>query len=366
MYKIPIATPTIEKSEIKAVSKVIRSKWISSKGPFIKKFENKFKEFLGGGHPVAVSNGTHALQLGISALGIKPGDEIILPNLTFGASINAIINCGAKPVLVDVDRDTWTIDINQIKKATNRKTKAIMLVHVYGIACKIKEIKKFARKKKLYLIEDCAEALGAKYKNKIIGLDGDCSCHSFFANKTITTGEGGMVVFKKKTTYLNALKIKNHGMSFEKKYFHDIVGSNYRLTNLQAAIGVEQLKKVKKLLKIRKKIFNIYDSLIDDKLFFKLPKNNWSENSYWLYVIIPKKKINRMKLINYFKKKGVELSSTFYPLHQMKPFKKYSFGKFKNSNFIGNNGICLPSSGLFKKDQIYIAKILNNAINLIK
>ena len=131
-----------------------------------------------------------------------------------------------------------------------------MLVHVYGIACRIDEIKKFAKKKKLYLIEDCAEALGAKYKNKTIGLDGDCSCHSFFANKTITTGEGGMVVFKKKNNYLKALKIKNHGMSSNKKYFHDIVGSNYRLTNLQAAIGVEQLKKVK-ALKNRKKFLKL-------------------------------------------------------------------------------------------------------------
>ena len=365
MYKIPIAKPIIDNVEFKAVSKVIRSKWISSKGPFIEKFENKFKEFLGGGYPVAVSNGTHALQLGISALGIKPGDEIILPNLTFGASINAIINCGAKPVLVDVESDTWTIDIDKIKKATSRKTKAIMLVHVYGIACRIDEIKKFAKKKKLYLIEDCAEALGAKYKNKTIGLDGDCSCHSFFANKTITTGEGGMVVFKKKNNYLKALKIKNHGMSSNKKYFHDIVGSNYRLTNLQAAIGVEQLKKVKKLLKNRKKIFKTYDDLIDDDLFYKLPKNEWSENSYWLYVVIPKKKINRIKLLNYFKKKRIELSSTFYPLNQMKPFKKYSHGKYINSNFIGNNGICLPSSGLLKKDQIYISKILNNVIKII-
>ena len=154
-------------------------------------------------------------------------------------------------------------------------------------------------------------------------------------------------------------------MSFKKKYFHDIVGSNYRLTNLQAAIGFEQLKKIKKLLNSRKKIFKIYDEIIDNKLFEKLPKNNWSTNSYWLYVIIPKKKINRSKLINYFKKKGIELSPTFYPLNSMKPFKKYSFGKFDNSKFIGNNGICLPSSGLIKKDQIFIAKILNNAINLI-
>tara|TARA_Y100000768_G_C23975299_1_gene682718 strand:- start:1424 stop:2524 length:1101 start_codon:yes stop_codon:yes gene_type:complete len=364
MFKIPLARPDIDNSEIRAVSKVIKSKWISSRGPLINKFELKFKNFLGGGYPVSVSNGTHALQLAITSIGLKPGDEIILPNLTFGASINAILNCGAKPVLVDVEKDTWTIDLNQIKKATNRKTKAIMLVHVYGISCKINQIKKFAKEKKLFLIEDCAEALGAKYKNKILGLHGDCSCHSFYANKTITTGEGGMVVFKKKSHYLNAIKIKNHGMSPKKKYFHDLVGSNYRLTNIQAAIGLEQLKKIKKLYNKRKNIFKIYDNLIDDNFFKKLPKNNWSVNSYWLYVVIPKKKINRLKLIKFFKKKGIEISTTFYPLHKMKPFKKYKFGKFLNSEYVGNNGICLPSSGLNQKEQIYIAKTLNNAIKL--
>lgn len=362
MFKIPIARPNIGKLEFKIVSKVIKSKWISSKGTYIKKFENKFRDFLGGGYPLSVTNGTHALQLGISAIGIKPGDEIILPNLTFGASINAILNCGARPVLVDINKDTWTIDIEQIKKATNKRTKAIMLVHVYGLSCEIDQIKKFAKKKKLLLIEDCAEALGSKYKNRIVGLDGDCSCHSFFANKTITTGEGGMVVFKKKSYYQRAIKIKNHGMSLHKKYFHDLVGSNYRLTNIQAAIGCEQLKKIKKLLNYRKKIFKIYDSLIDDRYFQKLPYDNRSTNSYWLYVVIPRKKINRHKIIDFFKKKGVEVTPTFYPLHKMEPFKKYSFGKFLNSNYVGLNGFCLPSSGLNKKEQIYIVKILNNVI----
>ena len=361
MFKIPLARPVIDNSEINIVSKVIKSKWISSKGPFIKRFEKKFKNFLGGGYPVSVPNGTHALQLGISALDINPGDEIIVPNLTFGASINAIINCGAKPVLVDIERDNWTISLEKIKKATTKKTKAIMIVHLYGISCKIDEIKKFSRKKNLFLIEDCAEALGGVYKNRKIGLDGDCSCHSFYANKTITTGEGGMVVFKNKTYYKKAIKIKNHGMSSKKKYFHELVGSNYRLTNIQAAIGFEQLKKIKKLLLQRKKIFNFYDSLIDQNYFEKLPKNKWSINSYWLYTLIFKKKVNRNKIIKFLAKKGIEISPTFMPLNKMKPFKKYASGNYPNSNYIGNHGICLPSSNLTKKEQVYIAKALNDA-----
>lgn len=364
MYKIPLARPAIDNSEIKVVSKVMKSKWISSRGAYINKFEKKFKSFLGGGYPISVSNGTHAIQLGISALGINPGDEIIVTNLTFGASINAIINCGAKPVIVDIEKENWTIDLEKIKEATNTKTRAILIVHVYGIACNIDEIKKFSKRKKLFLIEDCAEALGATYKNRKIGLDGDCSCHSFYANKTITTGEGGMVVFKNKNTYKKALKIKNHGMSSKKKYFHDLVGSNYRLTNIQASIGFEQLKKINKLIKQRKKIFNFYDKLIDDKYFQKLPKNNWSTNSYWYYVIIIKKKNNRNKFIKYLNKRGIEVSPTFYPLNSMKTFKKYSSGKYSNSNYIGKNGICLPSSGLKKKEQTYIVKALNDAKNI--
>lgn len=363
MIKIPIAKPYIEKDDIYFAIKALKSQWISSRGPFVGMFENQFKKFLGGGYPVAVSNGTTALELGIKSLGIKAGDEIIVPNFTFAASINAILNCGATPVLVDVEDKTWTIKFSEIKKKITRKTKAIMIVHVYGQACKIDEIKALAKKKNFFIIEDCAESLGAKYKNRLVGLDGDCSCHSFFANKTITTGEGGMVVFRNKKFCEKAKVIKNHGMS-KKKYYHEHIGSNYRLTNLQAAIGFSQTKKIKKLLLARKKIFHCYDSLLDDNFFYKIPSNDWSVNSYWLYYVIVKKKIDRNKVIAKLLSKGIEVTPTFYPLHLMKIYKKFSKGLYKNSEKIGFNGICLPSSGISLTDQKYIVKTLMKAIGI--
>tara|TARA_B100001093_G_scaffold495767_1_gene540615 strand:- start:5063 stop:6166 length:1104 start_codon:yes stop_codon:yes gene_type:complete len=365
LIKIPIARPIIDKKDISIATKALRSGWISSQGPFIKQFEKKFQTFLGGGYPITASNGTSALELGIKALGINPGDEIIVPNFTFAASINSIINCGAIPKILDVERNTWTIDIKLIKKSITKKTRAIMLVHIYGQPCKIDEIISFAKSKNILIIEDCAEALGSKYKKKLVGLHGDCSCHSFFANKTITTGEGGMVVFKKKKYFNKAQIIKNHGMSKLKKYIHEHVGSNYRLTNIQAAIGISQLNKIKKLINSRKKIFKFYDNNLENELFEKLPSNSWSENSYWYYAIILKKKINREKLINKLFKKGIEIRTTFYPLNLMKPFKNYSKMSYKNSEYLGLNGICLPSSGLKISEQKYIVKTLNKELKYL-
>jgi perosamine synthetase len=357
MKKIYIANPIIDNDDINYAYRALKSKWISSRGEFVQKFEQKFKNFFKGGFPLAVSNGTTALELAIKSLGIQNGDEIIVPNFTFAASVNSILNCNVTPVLTDVEQDTWTIKLSEIKKKVTKKTKAIMIVHIYGQSCRIDEIKAFAKKKKLFLIEDCAEALGAKYKGRLVGLDGDCSCHSFYANKTITTGEGGMVVFKKKTHFNKAQIIKNHGMS-KKKYFHEYIGSNYRITNIQAAIGFSQMNKINKLISMRKAIFKNYDDLLNNKYFYKIPRNNWSTNSYWLYYIIIKKKINRKKIIDKLLLKGIEVSPTFYPLNTMKIYKKYANGNFENSEKIGFNGICLPSSGVTLSQQKFIVKSL--------
>ena len=192
-----VLEPDIGEHEISNVLECVTSGWISSQGRFISKFEESFTDYLGGGYAIAVSNGTVALQLGLTALGIGRGDEVIVPNFTFGASINAIVHSGATPVLADVDRETWTIDLAEMERLITPRTKAIMPVHIYGQPARIDEIKAFADGRGLFVIEDCAEALGATYKNRRVGLDGDCACFSFFANKSITTGEGGMVVFRR-------------------------------------------------------------------------------------------------------------------------------------------------------------------------
>ena len=196
MKKYFLSQPLLGKEELKNLNECVKSNWISSTGKFVKEFENKFSKYLGGGYSVAVSNGTTAIELALSTLGIKKNDEVIVPNFTFAATINAVLHLGAKPILVDCENDTWTIDLKKVSKLITKKTKAIIPVHIYGQPAKIDEIIKLAKQKKIFVIEDCAEALGSTYKKRKVGLDGHCTTFSFFPNKLITTGEGGMVVFK--------------------------------------------------------------------------------------------------------------------------------------------------------------------------
>jgi len=359
----PVAQPDIGSQELQNVLKTVKSGWISSKGAYIEIFEKKFSKYLNGGFSVSTTSGTTALQLGISSLGISKNDEVIVPSFTFAGSINSIINSGAKPVIVDIEQDTWTIDLNEIKKALTKKTKAIMIVHIYGQPCKIDEIKKFCKLKKLFLIEDCAEAIGAKYKGRLVGLDGDCSCFSFFANKTITTGEGGMAVFKSKKISDYAKILRSHGMSLSKVYWHDFAGFNYRMTNIQAAIGTAQIDRIDSLLLKRKKIFKNYDKLLKNlNKINLLPSNNWSENSYWLYTITLESSYVRDYVEKYLKDRGIDTRPSFYPLNLMSPYKKFSKTKCQISQKIGLSGISLPSSNISFNEQKYIVNKLKLAL----
>lgn len=357
----PVASPEIGEEELANVIDAISTGYISSVGKYIEQFENKFEEYIGQGYAVAVSSGTSALQLALSTLNLSKDDEVILPNFTFGGSINSIINSGATPVLADINIDNWTIDLNEIKKKITNKTKAIMPVHIYGQPSEMDEICEIAKKNKLLIIEDCAEAIGARYKDKIIGSHGDSSCFSFFANKTLTTGEGGMALFKKKDDAEKAKILRDHGMSKKKKYWHDFLGFNYRMTNMQAAIGVAQIKKIDILLKNKKKIFEYYDNKFrDNSRIFLLPKNSWSENSYWIYTIRIKgfSETKRDKFIINLKNRGVDCRPGFYPLHLMKPYKPYAKGDLKNSISVSKNSVSLPSApNLTHQDQDFISKI---------
>ena len=361
--------PRIGKEELKNLSFCVKSNWISSTGKFVKEFEKKFSKYLGGGYAVAVSNGTTAIELALVSLGIKKNDEVLLPNFTFAATINAVIHVGAKPVLVDCEEGTWTIDLKKAEKLTNKKTKAILPVHIYGQPAKIDEIKSFAKKKRLFVIEDCAEALGSKYKKRKVGLDGNGSTFSFFPNKLITTGEGGMVVFKQLKDALKAKILLNQGRSKTKNYWHDYAGYNFRMTNLQAAVGVAQLKKINYFLKMRKKIFSNYNKLFEKNINIKLlPQNNWSSNSCWLYTICINKlgEKRRDKLINILNGHGIETRPGFYPLNTMKPYSKFGKGSFLISKKIGLNSISIPTSiNLNLKDQKFIYKKILNGVNFL-
>ena len=362
IISFPISTPQISKEEVSLVNKCLQTGWISSRGSYIDTFEKKFSEFLNFGHSVAVSSGTTALELAIKSLQLPKKSEIILPNFTFAATINSIINSGMIPVLCDVRKDTWTIDYLKIKKLINNKTKAIMPVQIYGQAYHVDIIHKIAKEKNLYIIEDCAEGLGGKYKNKIVNKKADVICYSFFANKVITTGEGGMAVFKDIKNFNTAKMIRSHGMDPVKKYNHNIEGSNYRMTNIQAAIGMAQLKKIDYFLKKRKIIFSIYDKYLSKvKYISLLPKNTWSKNSYWLYTILvndfgPRKREILLERLN---KNGIEARNGFISLNKMKPFKKYSKIHLPISNYLSENSISLPTSINLTKNQIkYIVDLL--------
>ena len=366
--KFSILEPTIGKEELFNVTDAIKSGWISSKGAYLSKFENSFSSYLKGGFSVAVSSGTTALQIALVALGVKSGDEVIVPNFTFGASINSIINSGATPVIAEVEKESWTIDVTKLKEYISPSTKAIMPVHIYGQPCKMDEIKKFAKEHNLLIIEDCAEAVGARYKNKLIGIGSDCSCFSFSANKTITTGEGGMAVFKSPEIAKKAKILINHGLSNQIRYYHEHVGYNFRMTNMQAAIGVAQMEKIEILLKKRKDIFTNYDEILkNEKLLTLLPKNDWSENSYWLYTLIINgiKRADRDKLLNNMQNKGIECRPGFYSLNLMEPFKKFGKGNYPISNQLSDTTLSLPTTSVNKEDQKYITDTLTSELKNI-
>ena len=242
-YKYPVYQPNLSGNEMKYVQECLNSTWISSKGKFINQFENQFSKFTGIKNSVSVSNGTVALHVALLALGIGKDDEVIVPTFTYIASVNAIHYTGAKPSFVDSNPDTWQIDTKKIEEKITSKTKAIMAVHIYGHPCEMDELLRIARKHNLFLIEDCAEALGTFYKGKHAGLFGDISTFSFFGNKTITTGEGGMVCTNDKNLADLCFRIKGQGLAKNQEYFHDMIGYNYRMTNICAAIGSAQLRK---------------------------------------------------------------------------------------------------------------------------
>lgn len=354
--RISVLEPDIGEQEISNVLECVTSGWISSQGRFIAEFERVFSDYVGGGYAIAVANGTVALQLGLTSLGIGRGDEVIVPNFTFGASINAIIHAGATPVLADVDQETWTLDLDEMCKLITPRTKAIMPVHLYGQPARIDEIKAIASKNGIFVIEDCAEALGATYKNRRIGLDGDCACFSFFANKTITTGEGGMVVFKDAQTAERARILRDHGMSPQKRYWHDYPGFNFRMTNMQAAVGVAQMGRIEEFLTRRKMVFQTYDSLLLGRQNISLlPKNNWSENSYWLYTLLLNGYENdvRDRLITQLGYRGIDVRPGFYPMHLMSPYREFASGTYPVSSYLSANSISLPSSPGLSNEEIH-------------
>lgn len=356
LHRTPIMQPLLNGNELAYVSDCIKTGWISSQGAYVKRFEKEFAAYCGAEYAVAVSNGTVALHLALDALGIGTGDEVLVPDLTFAASINAIIYTGATPVLVDVDRVTWTISVEDIEKNITPKTKAIMPVHLYGHPSHMDEIMAIAKKHKLIVVEDAAEAIGSLYKGKHVGTFGDAATFSFFGNKTITTGEGGMVFFKTKEAYEKAVVLRDHGMSKTKKYWHEYVGFNYRMTNLQGALGCAQLERIHEFVECKRSLAKQYNEILSAFRHFELPpEESWAKCGFWLYTAIlsEKAELTRDQLIEKMLKNGVETRPVFYPLHEMPPYKNYpTKSDFKNALHISQQGISFPSSVNITKEEI--------------
>ena len=354
---IPIIKPSLGNEELNNVIEAVRSGWISSKGKFVREFETNFAKYHGMRSGVATSNGTVALNLALNALDVKKDDEIIVPVLTFAATANAVIYCNARPVYVDSHPEYWCIDPEKIEEKITKNTRAIIPVHLYGHPCDMKWIMDIAEDYDLYVIEDAAEAHGAEYKGKKVGSFGDVSCFSFYGNKIITTGEGGICLTGDEELLEKMRILRDHGMNPNKRYWHDVVGFNYRMTNLQAAIGVAQLKKLDNFLKKKRQIAALYkeklNDLVENNKITPHPQMSWAKCSYWIYSILIEDAygIETNRLIDNLEIEKIDVRPFFYPLNTMPPYKNSE--KFPIAEEISRKGISLPSSIDLTKDDVF-------------
>ena len=348
---IPVNKPLIIGNELKYVSKAIRTNWISGDGSYVNKFEQRFSTFVNRKYSKTVSSGTAALDIAFQSIGLKKGDEVIVPNFTIISCLNQLVRIGAKPVLIDPDPHTFNFNPHDVIKKINKKTRAILIVHIYGLPVDLDPILIAAKQKKIIVIEDAAEQIGQTYKGKPIGSFGDISTFSFFANKHITTGEGGMISTNNRGYYERFIILRNISFQPKKqKFVHNELGWNYRMTNMQAAIGLAQLEKIKIFIKLKRKIGNFYNKKFQklEGIQLPIPKDNFSENIYWVYpLIIKDKKISAKKIIRDLKIKGIEARPFFCPMHLQPVFKKMKIfnkkEKFPVSEKLFRQGFYIPS-----------------------
>lgn len=368
MQFIPVNEPLFIGNEKKYLNQCIESGWVSSEGSFVKKFEDTFSKYVDRKYGIAVCNGSAALDIAIKVLNIKAGDEVIMPTFTIISCALSIIRLGAIPVLVDCDPETWCMDTSQIEAKITTKTKAIMVVHIYGLPVDMEPVMSLAKKYNLKIIEDAAEAHGLEYKNKKCGSFGDLSVFSFYPNKIITTGEGGMVVSNDESLAVKCQFYRNLCFKAEERFVHDELGWNFRMSNIQAAIGLAQLEQIKTFIEKKKHIGRLYTKLLSSVKNIKLPitKTQYSGNIYWVYSILLKSDISFSANVAMQKLKAENIGTRpfFYPMHKQPVFKK--MGLFKNESYpvsenLANKGFYIPSGLSITDQQIkYIAEKIKN------
>lgn len=377
---IPVNRPLLLNEDKESVMRAVESSWISSEGPDVKKLEELVSKYVGHKYGIAVSSGTAALEIAFKAIDLKEGDEVILPSHTIISCAQAIFKTGAIPVVVDSDLFTWNMNVEEIEKKITNKTKAILVVHLYGLPVDMDLIMKIAKKYNLYIIEDNSQMLGQLYKDKKCGSFGDISTYSFYPNKIITTGEGGMCTTSNRELAEKCKYYRN--LCFDKdptkRFIHGDLGWNYRMSNLQAALGVSQMNRIEFHIQRKREIGLFYnlnlkkDSLIRDFFNFPLEKTSYAENIYWVYglMIKDKYKISAREFINRLKQKGIGSRPFFFPIHLQPVFR--SKGLFKNEKYLNaeklyEKGFYIPSGlGLTFEELDYVVDKIKEIVREIK
>ena len=322
---VQVARPDLSHREFRAVLEALVSTWISSKGAYLEKFEDEFRAYTGTRQAIAVANGTAALHLALAALGVGPGDEVIVPDLTFAATINAVLYCGATPVIVDIDPTTWCMNLEAVRAAHSPRTRAVIPVHLYGRPAEIGPIVRYSQAHGIAVVEDCAEAIGARYGDRVVGQFGDVACFSFFANKIVTTGEGGMCVTRSNECARTLRVLRDHGMTPDRFYWHECVGFNYRMTNLQAAIGQAQLWRIESTLLRNRRIAAMYREALSHipGVRFAPDLPDECEPVTWLSCVqVPADK--RAALMRAALEARIETRPFFHPLSTLPPYEAFS------------------------------------------
>lgn len=366
---IKVFKPWISVKDIYEVNKALMKKEISGASINVKNFEDKFKSKIGTNYAVAVSNGSVALDLAFKTLNLTEEDEVIIPSFSIISCLSSVVRSGAKPVFADVDRLTFNIGLNDIKKVMTNRTKAILIVHTYGLPVDVVEIKEFCNANNVFLIEDSAEAHGLKVNNSYCGSFGDISTFSFYANKHLTAGEGGMVLTQTKEIYEKLLQMRNLDFSNERRFYHNNFFWNYRMSGLQAALGYSQIDQVDKVINKKQIQGKVYNELLSSVNKIQLPLKEYMgiKNNYWVYGIVLKENGIRDSLIEKMFLEGVETRPFFWPLHLQPAYLNLKIEdrvKLPNSEFIGLNGLYLPlGSHINLKIQKKIVSILTKCLN---
>lgn len=364
-FRYPVYIPELHGNEKKYVNECLDTTWISSRGKFVKKFEDEFAKYLSTPYATTVCNGTVALHLALLALGIKAGDEVIVPTLTYIATVNAISYVGATPVFIDSEKEFWQIDLDDIRQKITSRTKAVLTVHLFGGIFQIEELARLCKENNLFLIEDCSESIGSTSGGIHSGNFGDIATFSFFGNKTITTGEGGMVTSRSKQLIDKVAHLKNQGVSPQVQYWHDTIGYNYRMTNICAAIGLAQLENIDAILKRKKCIAKAYQKAFEGSSVLLQPEAVTTNHSYWMCSILLPENVNRDDLRSYLSGLGIETRPVFYPVHAMPMYSGFAANQhFPVAEQLAQCGISIPSyPSLLEEDVVNIAGNLLKFVN---